>query len=88
MTLQVHLILDNDATHQRHEVHNWRDQHPRFHPHFTPTSSSWLGLVEQWVREITERVIRRGVLPLVPELISAIENNLNAHRQPQALRVG
>ena len=49
-----YLILDSDATRQRLEVQNWLDQHPRFHSHFTPASSSWLSLVVQWFNEITK----------------------------------
>ena len=78
-TLQIHMILDNYAAHKHPDVKNWLDKHPRFHLHFTPTSSSWLNLVERWFREITEKAIRRGVFPSVPDLISAIENYLNAH---------
>ena len=78
-SLQVHLILDNYATHQHPDVKNWLAKHPRFHLHFTPTSSSWLNLVERWFRDITDKAIRRGVFPSVPDLISAIERYLNAH---------
>ena len=53
--------------------------HPRFHLHFTPTSSSWLNLVERWFRELTEKAIRRAVFRSVPELVSAIQEYLNAH---------
>ena len=77
--LQVHLILDNYATHKHPDVKNWLAKHPRFHLHFTPTSSSWLNLVERWFRDITDKAIRRGVFPSVPDLISAIERYLNAH---------
>jgi hypothetical protein len=77
--LQIHMILDNYPTHKHPEVKNWPDKHPRFHLHFTPTSSSWLNLVERWSREITDKTIRRGVFPSVPGLISAIENYLNAY---------
>jgi transposase len=77
--LQVHLILDNYATHKHPDVKNWLDKHPRFHLHFTPTSSSWLNLVERWFREITDKAIRRGVFPSVPDLITAIETYLKAH---------
>ena len=77
--LQVHLILDNYATHKHPNVETWLAKHPRFHLHFTPTSSSWLNLVERWFREITEKAIRRGVFHSVPELITAIEDYLNAN---------
>jgi len=77
--LAVHLILDNYATHKHAAVTAWLAKHPRFHLHFTPTSSSWLNLVERWFREITDKAIRRGVFTSVPDLIAAIESYLNAH---------
>ncbi len=77
--LAVHLILDNYATHKHAAVTAWLAKHPRFHLHFTPTSSSWLNLVERWFREITDKAIRRGVFTSVPDLIAAIEAYLNAH---------
>lgn len=76
--LQVHLILDNYATHKHPNVTAWLAQHPRFHLHFTPTSSSWLNLVERWFRNLTDKAIRRGVFGSVPELIAAIEDYLAA----------
>jgi transposase/transposase-like protein len=78
-SLQIHMILDNYATHKHPNVQAWLDKHPRFHLHFTPTSSSWLNLVERWFREITDKAIRRGVFPSVPELIAAIETYLEAN---------
>jgi transposase len=77
--LQVHMILDNYATHKHPNVRKWLDGHPRFHLHFTPTSSSWLNLVERWFREITDKAIRRGVFHSVNELITAIEDYLKAN---------
>jgi len=77
--LAVHLILDNYATHKHPEVAKWLAKHPRFHLHFTPTSSSWLNLVERWFRDITDKAIRRGVFASVPDLIAAIEAYLDAH---------
>ncbi|MGB8994660.1 MAG: IS630 family transposase, partial [Pseudonocardiaceae bacterium] len=77
--LQVHMICDNYATHKHPNVKKWLDGHPRFHLHFTPTSSSWLNLVERWFREITDKAIRRGVFHSVNELITAIENYLKAN---------
>src|SRR5208337_3555606 len=50
----LHLIVDNYATHKHLRVKNWFKRHPRFHLHFTPTSSSWLNMVERWFREITD----------------------------------
>ena len=77
--LQVHLILDNYATHKHPNVKAWLAKHPRFHLHFTPTSSSWLNLVERWFRELTDKALRRGVFHSVPDLIAAIETYLAAH---------
>jgi transposase len=58
--LAVHLILDNYATHKTPTIHRWLLRHPRFHLHFTPTSGSWLNLVERWFAELTSKRIRRG----------------------------
>ncbi len=80
-SLQVHLILDKYATHQHLDVKNWLAKHPRFHLHVTPTSSSWLNLVECRFRDITDKAIRRGVFPSVPDPISAIGHYLNAHNK-------
>jgi transposase len=77
--LQVHLILDNYQTHKHPNVLAWLAKHPRFHVHFTPTSSSWLNLVERWFRELTDKNIRRGSFPSVPDLISSIEAYLEAN---------
>ncbi len=77
--LQVHLILDNYSTHKHENVKKWLAKHPRFHLHFTPTSSSWLNLVERWFGKLTDKAIRRGVFHSVPELITAIETYLAAN---------
>ncbi|MDQ2707226.1 MAG: IS630 family transposase [Actinomycetota bacterium] len=77
--LDIHLILDNYATHKHTNVVAWLLKHPRFHLHFIPTSSSWLNLVERWFREITDKAIRRGVFHSVPDLITAIEDYLKAN---------
>lgn len=58
--LDVHLILDNYGTHKTPLIHRWLLRHPRFHLHFTPTSSSWLNMVERWFAELTNKKIRRG----------------------------
>lgn len=84
--LEVHLILDNYATHKHPNVKAWLAAHPRFHLHFTPTSSSWLNLVERWFRELTDKALRRGAFRSVPDLITAIEAYLTAHNdQPRPL---
>ena len=83
--LQVHLILDNYATHKHANVKKWLKKHPRFHLHFTPTSSSWLNQVERWFRDLTEKNLRRGIFKSVPDLIDSIESYLqatNADPQP------
>ena len=79
--LDVHLVLDNYGTHNHPNVQAWLAKHSRFHLHFTPTSSSWLNLVERWFRELTDRAIRRGVFPSVDHLIAAIDDYLDAHNQ-------
>jgi transposase len=71
--LNVHLVLDNYATHKTAEVTAWLAKHPRFKLHFTPTSCSWLNLVERLFAEITRQRIRRGVFTSVEELKVAIE---------------
>jgi transposase len=78
-SLQIHLILDNYATHKHPDVRRWLGRHQRFHLHFTPTSSSWLNLVERWFRELTDKNIRRGNFPSVPDLIASIEDYLRTH---------
>ena len=77
--LQVHLILDNYATHKHADVQKWMERHKRFHFHFTPTSSSWLNQVERWFRDLTDKNLRRGIFGSVPDLIASIESYLNAH---------
>lgn len=79
--LDLHLIVDNYATHKHPRVKSWIRRHPRFHIHFIPTSSSWLNLVERWFREITDKRIRRGSFHNVAELIAAIEDYLECHNQ-------
>ena len=69
----LHLILDNYGTHNHPQVKTWLEKHPRFHLHVTPTSASWLNLVERWFGEITRKRIRRGVFKSVPELVAAID---------------
>ena len=76
--LAIHLILDNYATHKHPDVKAWLNTHPRFHLHFTPTSSSWLNLVERWFRELTDKALRRGIFHSVPDLIAKIEAYLDA----------
>lgn len=79
--LDLHLIVDNYATHKHPKVMKWLKRHPRFHIHFTPTSSSWLNLVERWFREITDKRIRRGVFRNVNELETAIMSFIDQHNE-------
>ena len=58
--LDVHLVLDNSSTHKTPQIKRWLAAHPRFHLHFTPTSSSWLNLVERWFGELTNKLLKRG----------------------------
>ncbi len=73
---EVHLILDNYATHTHPKVKAWLARHARFHLHFTPTGASWLNMVERFFRDITEKRLRRGVFHSVPELVAALEEYL------------
>jgi len=77
--LDLHLIADNYATHKTPEVKRWLKRHRRFHMHFTPTSASWLNLVERFFAEITRKRIRRGVFRSVAELQKAIKDYLEHH---------
>ncbi len=79
--LDLHLILDNYGTHKHPKVRRWLARHPRFHLHFTPTSASWLNLVERWFRELTDKRIRRGVFRSVSELITAIHEFLDTYNE-------
>ena len=79
--LDLHLIVDNYGTHKHPRVAAWIQRHPRFHLHFTPTSCSWLNLVERWFREITDKRIRRGTFRSVRALIAAIQQYLDNHNQ-------
>ncbi len=72
--LDVHLVLDNYATHKTPAIKTWLPAHPRFHPHFTPTGSSWLNLVERWFAELTNKQIRRGV----HRSVQALEKDIRA----------
>src|SRR6266581_5636497 len=70
----LHLIVDNYATHKHPKVLAWLKRHPRFHIHFTPTSASWLNMVERFFRDLTSKRLKRGVFAGVPQLIAAIES--------------
>ena len=70
--LEVHLVLDNASTHKTPAIQRWLLKHPRYHLHFTPTSSSWMNQVERWFADLTERALRRGVHRSVEELERAV----------------
>lgn len=77
----LHLIVDNYATHKHPKVLAWLKKHPRFHMHFTPTSASWMNMVERFFRDITTARLRRGVFTNVPELVAAIEEYIAHHNE-------
>ena len=78
---EIHLIADNYATHKHPRVQRWLTRHPRFHVYFTPTSSSWLNMVERFFRDLTENRIRRGIFHDVEELIMAIGDYIDKHNE-------
>jgi transposase len=77
----LHLICDNYATHKHPKVKEWLAKHPRFHVHFTPTSASWLNMVERFFRDITTQRLRHGVFRSVPELTAAIAEYIVVHNE-------
>jgi transposase len=78
---QLHLIVDNYATHKHPAVQRWLKRHPRFHIHFTPTSASWLNMVERFFRDLTVKRLRRGVFRDVMELVTAIDEYVDHHNE-------
>ena len=78
---EVHLICDNYATHKHDKVKAWQRRNPRFHFHFTPTSASWLNMVERFFRDLSENRIKRGVFHSVAELEAAIADYLKRHNE-------
>ena len=77
----LHLIADNYATHKHPVVQDWLAKHPRFNMHFTPTSASWLNMVERFFRSISTDRLERGIFRSVPDLIAAIEEYIALHNQ-------
>ena len=75
----LHLIADTYATHKHPAVQQWLAKHPRFNMHFTPTSASWLNMVERFFRDISENRLRRGVFTSPPELVTAIDEYVAHH---------
>jgi putative transposase len=83
--LDVHVIVDNYATHKHPRVKRWFAARPRYHVHFTPTYASWLNQVEIWFNRITQRAIRRGTFRSVKELVEKIDQYVrisNTHAHP------
>ena len=76
---ELHLIADNYATHKHPAVQRWLAKRPRIHMHITPTSASWLNMVERFFRDITVERLRRGVFTSVPELVTAIDDYIAHH---------
>jgi transposase len=85
-TRKLHLVIDNYAAHKHPKVERWLARHPRFHIHFTPTSSSWLNLVERWFRELTDKRLRRGTFKSVKELQAAIVEYVEEHNEQAKAR--
>ncbi len=77
----VHLVLDNYATHKTPSITRWLMRHPRFHVHFTPTGASWINLVERWFAELTTKQIRRGTHRSTPALEKAIREYLEVYNE-------
>ena len=75
----IHIICDNYATHKHSNVKVWLKRNPRFQVHFTPTSASWLNMVERFFRDITDKSVRRGVFRNVAELTQAITDYIKGH---------
>lgn len=79
--LDIHIVMDNYATHKQQNVRLWLAKHPRFHVHFTPTYSSWLNQVETWFGIITRKVIRRGSFYSVKQLVAKIDCFVKAYNE-------
>lgn len=79
--IDLHLVVDNNGSHKTKRVKEWLTKHPRFHLHFTPTSASWLNMVERFFSEITTKKIRRGVFKSVQALIDVIMNFVQTHNE-------
>jgi transposase len=77
--VDIHIIADNYSTHKHEKVKRWIKNHPRFHMHFTPTSSSWMNMVERFFAEITSNIIRDGSFGSIRELVNAINDYLKLH---------
>ena len=81
---EIHIICDNYATHKHPKVQSWLKHHKRFNVHFTPTSASWLNMVERFFRDLSEQQLRRGVFSSVAELEHAVMSYIEKHNQAPA----
>ena len=81
---EIHIICDNYATHKHPKVKSWLKFHKRFHVHFTPTSASWLNMVERFFRDLSEQQLRRGIFRSVPELEQALMDYVDLHNEAPA----
>jgi transposase len=79
--LDIHLVVDNYATHKTLMIRNWLAKRPRYHVHFTPTSGSWLNQVERWFGLLTQRAIKRGAHTSTTQLEAAIRDYIDAHNE-------
>ena len=82
--IKLHIVMDNYGTHKHPKVQGWLQRHPRFVPHFIPTSSSWLNLVERWFGELTGKRIRRGAFISVDDLLLQLMNTCRHGMQTQS----
>jgi len=78
---EIHIICDNYATHKHENVKRWLEKHKRFHVHFTPTSSSWLNMIERFFRDLTQNRLRRGVFQDLEQLIMGIGDYIDGHNK-------
>ena len=85
--VELHVICDNYATHKHEKVRRWLARRPRFHVHFTPTSGSWLNLVERWFRDLTQKCVRRGAFKSVADLEAKLWTYIeHANDEPRPFR--
>jgi len=84
LNLDLHLIVDNYSTHKHSKVQKWLERRPRIHVHFTPTSASWLNMVERFFRNLTDKCVRRGIFRSVDELERALLDHITVHNENPA----
>ncbi|OKP70138.1 IS630 family transposase [Pseudomonas fluorescens] len=82
--LDLHVILDNSSTHKTAAIMQWLEKHPRFKLHFTPTSASWLNVVEGWFAQLERRALYQGAFTSVADLKAAIRQFIEAHNEHSA----